>query len=86
MCSVKRQVSFTLMHQMQIHLLVCVVVTGGVLGFDNCAYPDDAWQQQYCLTGPKIGAGLRNMSTIMNGQQGAVSMADYLKVSALPMH
>lgn len=60
---------------------MCLIDTGGVLGFDNCAYPDGAWQQEYCLTGPKIGAGLQNLSTVLQAMQGTVSMAEYLKVS-----
>lgn len=24
-------------------------MSGGVMGIDNCAYKDDAWQQQYCM-------------------------------------
>jgi hypothetical protein len=33
--------------QLQIqHLLR---MSGGVMGIDNCAYKDDAWQQQYCM-------------------------------------
>eukprot|EP00878_Enallax_costatus_P016471 GHUV01017277.1.p1 GENE.GHUV01017277.1~~GHUV01017277.1.p1 ORF type:complete len:209 (+),score=53.05 GHUV01017277.1:179-805(+) len=55
-------------------------MSGGVLGFDNCEYPEDAWQQQYCITGPNIGKGLNSLTTVLMGQMGAVSMAEYLKV------
>eukprot|EP00879_Flechtneria_rotunda_P004703 GHRR01004967.1.p1 GENE.GHRR01004967.1~~GHRR01004967.1.p1 ORF type:complete len:505 (+),score=120.20 GHRR01004967.1:907-2421(+) len=58
-------------------------MSGGLLAIDNCDYPGTAWQQQYCMSGPKIGKGFGSLSFFMNSQMGAVTMAEYLKASGV---
>lgn len=57
-------------------------MSGGVMGIDNCAYKDDAWQQQYCMDSPTSPMHL-NFTEYQTTQLGAASIADYLRLTGV---
>lgn len=57
-------------------------MSGGVMGIDNCAYKDDAWQQQYCMDSPTSPMHL-NFTEYQTTQLGAASIADYLRMTGV---
>ncbi|KAF6256591.1 hypothetical protein COO60DRAFT_1461584 [Scenedesmus sp. NREL 46B-D3] len=54
-------------------------MSGGVMGTDNCAYKDDAWQQQYCMDSSTSPTSF-NFTAYQAMQLGAASIAEYLQL------